>query len=162
MDVRPIRTEAEYDAALKEIARYFENQPDTGTAEADRFDLLAMVIENYEREHWPIESPDPVSAIKYHMEVSGLRQADLANLIGSRSRASEIMSRKRRLTLEMAWTLHRKWGIPAESLLKPYRIRAKDFDLVDALIEAQVAGAREKARRAKRTRSKSSRRRARA
>lgn len=150
MDVRPIRTEAEYDAALKEIARYFETQPDTGTAEADRFDLLAMVIENYEREHWPIEPPDPVSAIKYHMEVSGLRQADLAKLIGSRSRASEIMSRKRRLTLEMAWTLHRKWGIPAESLLKPYRTQ-------HARRTAKVSGVRGEGRPAKGTRSRSAR-----
>jgi len=84
--IRPIRTEGEYDAALAKIARYFENEPEPGTPRADAFDLLAMVIENYERQHWPIEPPDPVAAIEYRMEVSGYRQTDLAKLIGSRSR----------------------------------------------------------------------------
>ncbi|HYM32935.1 MAG TPA: helix-turn-helix domain-containing protein [Candidatus Cybelea sp.] len=122
-DVRPIRTEAEYDAALTEVAAFFENQPKPGTPEADAFDLLAMVIESYERERWPIDAPDPVSAIEYRMEVSGLKQSDLADLIGSRSRASEILNRKRTISLKVAWALHKKWNIPAESLLKPYRVR---------------------------------------
>jgi HTH-type transcriptional regulator/antitoxin HigA len=121
--IRPIKSEAEYDAALAAVAKYFENQPEPGSTAADRFDLLAMVIEAYERERWPIDPPDPIAAIEFRMATSNLRQADLARLIGSRSRASEIMNRKRPLTLAMARTLHHKWGIPAESLLTPVRLR---------------------------------------
>ena len=78
MNVRPIKTEADYDWALKEIARYFDVQPKPGTAEGDRFDVLATLVEAYEEKHWPIDPPDPVDAIKYRMEQAGLDQADLA------------------------------------------------------------------------------------
>jgi HTH-type transcriptional regulator/antitoxin HigA len=122
MDVRPLRSEADYDAALSDIEQYFEAEPQPGTPAADRFDLLALVIADYEAKHWPIDPPDPVEAIKYRMEQGGYRQRDLAALLGSRSRASEILSRKRPLTLEMAWRLNREWGIPAEALLKPYNL----------------------------------------
>lgn len=122
MDVRPLRSEADYDRALSDIEQYFEIEPQPGSADADRFDLLALVIADYEAKHWPIDPPDPVEAIKYRMEQAGYRQRDLAALLGSRSRASEILSRKRPLTLEMAWRLNREWGIPAEALLKPYNI----------------------------------------
>ena len=119
MDIRPLRTEADYNAALAKIAHYFEVEPELGTPEADHFDLLALVIADYEARHWPIDPPDPVDAIKYRMDQAGYGQRDLAALLGSRSRASEIMSRKRPLTMEMAWKLNREWGIPAESLLRP-------------------------------------------
>jgi HTH-type transcriptional regulator/antitoxin HigA len=119
MDIRPIRTEADYDWALKEIERYFELEPKRGTPEADRFDVLATLIEAYEAKHWRIEPPDAVEAIRFRMEMGGLGQADLAHLLGSRSRASEILRRKRPLTLEQAWKLHREWQIPAEALLRP-------------------------------------------
>jgi HTH-type transcriptional regulator/antitoxin HigA len=122
--IRPIRSEADYDAALAKIARFFEKQPEPGTPAADAFDLLAMVIENYEQQYWPVDPPDPVAAIEYRMELSGYHQADLAKLIGSRSRASEILNRKRHLTLDVIWKLNREWGIPAESLIKPYRLQA--------------------------------------
>lgn len=125
MAIRPIRNEAGYDAALKEIERYFEREPEPGTPEADRFDLLALVIEDYEDKRWPIETPDPVEAIKFKMEQKGLVRADLAELIGSRSRASEILNRRRRLTIDLIWKLSRKWGIPAESLIKPYKLQVK-------------------------------------
>ncbi|HXQ53693.1 MAG TPA: helix-turn-helix domain-containing protein [Stellaceae bacterium] len=118
MDIGPIRTEADYDAALKEIAQYFEREPAPGTAEADRFDVLATLIGAYEREHWPIDPPDAVDAIRYRMEQAGYTQADLARLIGSRPRASEILGRKRSITMEMAWKLHIKWHIPAECLIR--------------------------------------------
>jgi HTH-type transcriptional regulator / antitoxin HigA len=118
MEIHPIRTEADYDAALAEIARYFEHEPEPGTADGDRFDVLATLIEAYEREHWPIEPPDPVDAIRYRMQQAGYTQADLAELIGSRPRASEILRRKRGLTMKMAWKLHTKWHIPAESLIR--------------------------------------------
>jgi HTH-type transcriptional regulator / antitoxin HigA len=121
MDVRPIRTEADYDWALKEIEPYFAREPKRGTPDADRFDVLATLIEVYEAKHWPIEAPDAVEAIRFRMELGGLRQADLARLLGSRSRASEILRRKRPLTLEQAWKLHREWQIPAEALLRPDR-----------------------------------------
>ena len=118
--IRPIRTEADYDWALAEIEAYFLAEPRRGTPEADRFDVLAALIEVYESKHWPIDPPDPVEAIGYRMDLSGYSQADLAKLIGSRSRASEIMGRKRPLTMEQAWKLHRHWNIPADVLLRPY------------------------------------------
>jgi|ERR1043166_771515 HTH-type transcriptional regulator/antitoxin HigA len=117
--IRPLHTEADYDAALAEIERYFEKEPKPGTREADRFDLLALVLEDYESKHWPIEAPDPIDAIRYRMKLSGYSQADLGRVIGSRQRASDILSRKRRLTMKMAWKLHRDWGIPAEVLIRP-------------------------------------------
>lgn len=117
MEIRPIRTEADYDAALREIAEYFENEPAPGTPEADRFDVLAALIGAYEDRHWPIEAPDAVSAIREVMALKGYGQSDLAALLGSRSRASEILNRKRGLTLEQARLLHREWHIPSDSLL---------------------------------------------
>lgn len=117
--IRPLRSDADYDAALKEIERYFENEPTPGTPEADRFDLLALVIEDYERKHWPIDPPDTIDAIRYRMETGGYTQADLGPLLGSRQRASDILTRKRPLTMRMVWRLHREWGIPAEALIAP-------------------------------------------
>jgi HTH-type transcriptional regulator/antitoxin HigA len=125
LEIRPLRIEADYNAALKEIERYFEYEPEPGTPEADRFDLLSLVIEDYEDKHWPIEPLDPVEAIKLKMEQKGLQRADLVSLVGSRSRASEILNRRRRLTIDVIWKLSRKWGIPAESLIKPYKLRSK-------------------------------------
>jgi HTH-type transcriptional regulator/antitoxin HigA len=123
--IRPLHSEADYDAALNEIERYFENEPKVGTPEADRFDLLALIIEDYERKHWPIEPPEPIDAIRYGMETGGYTQADLGRLLGSRQRASDILTRKRPLTMRMAWRLHREWGIPAEALIAPPRSRGK-------------------------------------
>jgi len=120
MDIRPLRTEADYNAALEEIEHFFDHEPAPGTPEADRFDLLALVIADYEAKHWPIDLPDPIETIKYRMEMAGYGQRELAALFGSRSRASEVLSRKRALTMEMAWKLNREWGIPAENLIRPY------------------------------------------
>jgi HTH-type transcriptional regulator / antitoxin HigA len=122
---RLLRSEADYNVALKEIERYFENEPKPDTAEGDRFDLLALVIEDYERKHWPIDPPDPIYAIRYRMETGGYTQADLGRLLGSRQRASDILARKRPLTMGMAWKLHREWGIPAEALISPTRARGR-------------------------------------
>jgi HTH-type transcriptional regulator/antitoxin HigA len=116
--IRPLRSDAEHKAALNEIERYFEREPKKGTPAADRFDLLALVIEDYERKRWPIETPDPVEAVRWRMQTGGYTQADLGRLIGSRQRASDILSRRRRLTMKMAWKLHRDWGIPAEVLIR--------------------------------------------
>ena len=115
--IRPLRTEADYDRALAEIEPFFANEPEPGTPEADAFDLLALVIQDYERRHWPIDPPDPVDAIRYRMEAGGYSQSDLGRLLGSRQRASDILNRKRRLTMAMAAKLHRDWQIPADSLL---------------------------------------------
>ena len=123
--IRPIRSEGDYDAALEEIEKYFENEPDLGTPEADRFDLLALIIEDYERKHWPIDPPDTIDAIRYRMETGGYTQADLGRLLGSRQRASDILTRKRPITMRMAWKLHREWNIPAEALIAPPRTRGR-------------------------------------
>ena len=122
---RPLRSEADYDAALEEIERYFEIEPKPDTPEADRFDLLALIIEDYERKRWPIEPPDTVDAIRYRMEMGEYTQADLGRLLGSRQRASDILTRKRPLTMGMAWRLHREWGIPAEALIAPPPTRGR-------------------------------------
>lgn len=123
--IRPLRSERDYDVALKEIERYFESEPKPGTPEGDRFDLLALVIEDYERKHWPIDPPDAVDAIRYRMETGGHTQADLGRLLGSRQRASDVLTRKRPLTMSMAWRLHREWGIPAEALIAPPQPRGR-------------------------------------
>jgi HTH-type transcriptional regulator/antitoxin HigA len=123
--VRPIRTETEYEEALEEIERYFESEPKLGTPEADRFDLLALIVEDYERKRWPIEPPETIEAIRYRMETGGYTQADLGRLLGSRQRASDILTKKRPLTMRMVWKLHREWNIPAEALITPPRKRAR-------------------------------------
>jgi len=122
MDIRPLYSEADYDWALAEIEQYFLAEPMPGTPEAARFDVLATLIEAYETEHWPIEPGDPIDAIRYKMTIAGLKQADLAKLLGSASRASEILHRKRALTMEMVYKLNREWGIPAEALVRPYHL----------------------------------------
>lgn len=124
MDVRPIRTEADYRWALNEIEKYFDTEPKRGTPEADRFEVLADLIEAYEARHWPIETADPVELIRYRMELGGLQAKDLAEVLGSKSRASEVLNRKRAITMDMARKLHEAWGIPADALIRPYRLDA--------------------------------------
>ncbi|HYD69646.1 XRE family transcriptional regulator, partial [Azospirillum sp.] len=97
MDIRPLKTEADYDRALTEIERYFENEPEPGTPEADRFDMLALVIGDYEARHWPVEPPEAPDALRAHMEQTGRQQKDLAELLGSKARASEVLNRYRHL-----------------------------------------------------------------
>jgi HTH-type transcriptional regulator/antitoxin HigA len=122
MDIRPIRSEADYDWALAEIERYFDDEPAPGTPDADRFDVLAALLQAYEDRVWPIAAPDPVSAISHWMEMHGHSQSDLARLLGSRSRASELLNRKRPLTMAMAYSLHQQWKIPAEILIQPLQL----------------------------------------
>jgi HTH-type transcriptional regulator/antitoxin HigA len=117
---RPIRSEAEYKAALAEIEAYFDREPEENTPEADRFDLLTLLIEAYEEQHHPIGPPHPIGMIRHRMRTAGYTQADLADLFGSRARASEVLARKRRLTLPMIWKLSRQWKIPADALVAPY------------------------------------------
>ena len=118
MNVRPVNDEASHAWALAEIERYFEREPAFGTPEAERFDVLATLIEAYEARRYPIPPAAPVDVIRFVMEQRGLQQADLARLFGSRSRASEILSGSRRLTVDMIDQLNRRWGIPADLLVR--------------------------------------------
>ena len=122
-EIRPLRTEAHYDAALEAIETYFVNEPELGSAEADRFDLLALVIADYEFRHWAIDAPDAPDLLRAQMESKGLRQSDLAAVLGSKARASEILNRRRHLTLEQAWKLHTEWRLPTDALIRPYPLR---------------------------------------
>lgn len=121
MDVRPIKTEADYDAALNEIDGLMNAEHDT--PEGDRLDVLVTLVEAYEAKCWPIDPPDPVEAIEFRMEQQGLTRRDLESYIGSRARVSEILTRRRPLTMAMARRLHAGLGIPAACLLKPYELR---------------------------------------
>ncbi len=117
MKVKPIRSESDYDAALAEVEKLMDAE--SGTPRGDRLDVLVTLLEAYEEKHWRLEPPDPIDAIKFRMEQRGLTRRDLEKVLGSRSRVSEILNRKRPLTLEMIRRLHRKLGIPADSLIKP-------------------------------------------
>ncbi|NYT25524.1 transcriptional regulator [Alcaligenaceae bacterium] len=119
MDIRPIRTETDHKAALKEISRLMESDPDIGTPDGDRLDVLATLVQAYEAKHFPIDLPDPVEAIKFRMEQAGLTPKDLEPMIGRRNRVYEVLNRKRSLTLPMIWKLHKELGIPAENLIQP-------------------------------------------
>ncbi len=123
-NIRPVRTEDDYNWALAEITKYFENEPETGSPDGERFDVLATLIEAYEDKHYPISAPDPVATIAAHMEHHSLSQRALAEVIGSPSRASEILNRKRPLTLDMIHAINTKWRIPADVLIQPYHLDA--------------------------------------
>lgn len=120
MDIAPIKTPADHERALQEIERLWGAAP--GSTDAKALDVLATLVDAYENEHYPVVDGDPVDVIKIHMELTGRRQRDLAALLGSASRASELLSRRRALTIEMAHKLHREWGIPAQALIVPYEI----------------------------------------
>ena len=122
MDVRPIRTEADYDWALAEIERYFDDEPQPGSEEGDRFEVLVALVSAYEDRRFVWSGVDPIEALSAFMELRGKSQADLAELLGSRSRASEILNRKRALTVEMIHRLSHDWGVPAELLAHPYAL----------------------------------------
>lgn len=117
MDIRPVRTKADYRRTLKEIETLMDAAPHTPKGE--RLDVLVALVEAYERKHYPLELPDPVEAIKFRMEQMGLTPKDLEPMIGRRNRVYEVLNRKRPLTMKMAWRLHCELGIPAESLICP-------------------------------------------
>jgi HTH-type transcriptional regulator/antitoxin HigA len=122
MEVRPIHTKTDYQAALRDVSNYFDNEPKPGTPDGDRFEVLLTLIEAYEARHFPIDLPDPVEAIKFRMEQAGLTPKDLVPAIGRLNRVYEILARKRPLTLNMIWRLHEQFGIPAESLIRPTKL----------------------------------------
>jgi HTH-type transcriptional regulator/antitoxin HigA len=117
MEIRPIRTKADYKATLKEISALMEADPAPGTAEGDRLDVLVTLVQVYEARHVPISPPDPVEAIKFRMEQGGLSVKDLEPLIGKSNRVYEVLNRKRPLTLAMIRRLHESLGIPAKVLI---------------------------------------------
>lgn len=116
MEISPIRTQRDYRQALKEVETLMEAR--RNTPEGDRLDVLVTLIEAWEGKHYPMDMPDPIEAIKYHMEQRGLSPRDLVPFIGSRNRVHEVLNRKRSLTLKMISRLHEGLGIPAESLIK--------------------------------------------
>lgn len=116
VDIKPIRTKANYRAALREIESLMSAK--ANTREGDRLDILVTLVEAYERAHFPMDLPDAVDAIKFRMEQSGLTVKDLAPVIGRKNRVYEVLNRRRSLTLRMIEGLHTRFGIPAESLLR--------------------------------------------
>lgn len=118
MDIKPIRTDKDYKRALKRLEIIFDSKP--GSYEGDELEILGILIDQYENEHFPIELPDPIEAIKFRMEQMGFNQSDLADIIGSKSRASEILNRKRKLSLEMIRQLHDRLHIPTDVLIQTY------------------------------------------
>lgn len=117
MEIHPIRTDADYRAALAEVSPLFDREPEPGSPEGDRFDVLVTLIEAYERSHFPIDAPDPIDAIRFRMEQQGLTPKDLEPMIGRLNRVYEVLNRRRPLTLGMVRRLHAQLGIPAESLI---------------------------------------------
>jgi len=121
MEIKPIKTETDYETTIGEIEQLLDAKP--GSAEADRLDVLTTLVEAYEEKHYAIPLPDPIEAILYFMESRGLSRHDLEPFIGSRARVSEILNRKRQLTMEMIRNLHKGLGISAEVLIQPYEIQ---------------------------------------
>ena len=118
-DVKPIRTKKDHEAALAEVERLWGAK--SKTPDGDRLDVLATLIDAYENEHYPMDPPDPIEAIKFRMEQQGLTRKDLEPLIGTRTRVAEVLNRKRGLSIEMIRRLHRRLGISAEVLIRPSR-----------------------------------------
>jgi HTH-type transcriptional regulator/antitoxin HigA len=118
-DLKPIRTKADYKAALAEVERLWGAR--SGTQKGDRLDVLATLIDAYETQHYPMDPPDPIDAIQFRMEQQGLTRKDLEPLIGTRARVAEIMTRKRNLSIDMIRRLHEQLGISAEVLIRPTR-----------------------------------------
>jgi HTH-type transcriptional regulator/antitoxin HigA len=119
MEIKPIRNDADHEAALREIERLWGAKE--GTPEGDRLEVLTTLVEAYEDKHFPMDPPDPIEAIKFRLEQQGLDHRALVGVIGGRSRVYEVMHRKRGLSLEMIRRLNQRFGIPAEVLIRPIR-----------------------------------------
>jgi HTH-type transcriptional regulator / antitoxin HigA len=118
MTIKPIKTKKDYEDAIARLEIIFDAKK--GSPEGDELEILGMLIDHYENEHFPIGFPDPIEAIKFRMEQLGYNQSDLANVVGLKSRASEILNRKRKLSLEMIRQIHDKLNIPTEVLIQAY------------------------------------------
>ncbi len=119
-ELKPIRTEADYEAALVELGRLWGAR--SGTREGDRLDVLVTLVDAYEAQAWPMDPPDPIAAIEFRMEQMGLTRKDLEPMIGTRARVAEVMNRKRSLSIDMIRRLHKELGISAEVLIRPSRL----------------------------------------
>jgi len=122
MDIKPIKTELDYQAALKEIEGLMDAYPET--PEGDRLDVMTTLVEAFEAKHYPIEAPDPIEAILHRMEALGIDRRDLEKMIGTRARVSEVLNRKRPLTISMIRRISDKMHISANVLIRPYRLQA--------------------------------------
>ena len=120
-DVKPIRSEADYDAALAEVERLWGAK--SGTPKGDRLDVLATLIDAYETQHHPVDPPDPIAAIRFRMEQQGLTRKDLEGIIGSRTRIAEVLNGRRGLSINMIRRLHEKLGIAGDVLIRRPRLR---------------------------------------
>ncbi len=121
MKIKPVKTKKDHAAALKRIETLMTAKP--GTPAGDELDVLVTLVEAYEAKHTPIGNPDPVAAIQHRMEAMGMDRKDLEPILGSRSRVSEILNRKRKLSIEMIRNLHSQMGIPASALIRDYEVR---------------------------------------
>ena len=121
-EIKPIRSEADYESALVEVERLWGAR--SGTPDGDRLDVLAILIDAYEGDHHPIDPPDPIEAIKFRMEQQGLTRKDLEGILGSRARIAEVLNRRRGLSINMIRRLHEKLGISANVLIRPGRAEA--------------------------------------
>ena len=119
MDIRPIRSKSDYDAALARIEALMDGDPEPGTTAGDELEVLATLVEAYEARKYPVDSPDPIDAVLFRMEQVGLTRKDLEPYIGHSGRVSEVLSRRRALSLEMIRRLNAGLGIPLESLIRP-------------------------------------------
>lgn len=120
MELRPIKTELDYQNALKEIEQLFDVEPNS--VECDRLDILATLVEAYEQKHYPIKAPDAISAIFYYLEARGLSEQDLVDDIGTSEQVTAILNKQQPLTLDIIRRLNQNLGIPAEILIKPYSL----------------------------------------
>lgn len=120
-ELKPIRNDADYEAALADVERLWGAK--SGTPKGDRLDILATLIDVYEEKHFPIDPPDPIEAIKFRMEQQGLTRKDLEPIFGTRNRTSEVLNGRRGLSIDMIRQLHAKLGISAEVLIRPSRLK---------------------------------------
>lgn len=120
MDIKPIKSEIDYKLALRRLDKVFDAA--TGTPESDEADILAILVDEYEKRHYPIEAPDPIEAIKIRMEELRLKQVDLVDVIGSKSRVSEVLNRKRKLTIEMIRNLTKRLNLSSDLLISDYQL----------------------------------------
>ena len=119
MNIKPIKSQEDYTATLSQIESLMDAEPNT--PQMDELEVLTTLVEAYEAQHYVIDAPDPIEAIKFRMEQEGLKQKDLVNIVGSKSRVSEILNKKRKLTIEMIRNLHKQLYIPVESLFLDYK-----------------------------------------
>ncbi len=119
MNIKPIKTQEDYNATLSQIEKLMDAKPNT--PQMDELEVLTTLVEAYEKQHYKIDAPDPIEAIKFRMEQEGLKQKDLVPIVGSKSIVSEILNKKRKLTIEMIRNLHKELHIPVESLFLDYK-----------------------------------------